>query len=172
MRCTALGDKRRRMTQFLGTHYGKFDAKGRLAVPAPFRSDIEQSGSEQVVFRLSHQRPCIEARTLDVFAELCAAIYRLPHFSEERTDLEETIIAPSIKLRLDSDGRVILPKDMYDELGFKPGDEIAYVGKGDRFEIWLKSEALAAQAAARARAAKNGLTLPAMPRDANPKAVA
>jgi MraZ protein len=39
------------MTQFLGTHIGKVDRKGRISVPAPFRGVLESAGSEEQVAR-------------------------------------------------------------------------------------------------------------------------
>ncbi|MFO0200114.1 MAG: cell division/cell wall cluster transcriptional repressor MraZ, partial [Alphaproteobacteria bacterium] len=34
------------MTQFLGTHIGKLDRKGRISVPAPYRAVLERGGAE------------------------------------------------------------------------------------------------------------------------------
>ena len=37
------------MTQFLGTHLGKLDKKGRISVPASFRAGLERLGTEDIV---------------------------------------------------------------------------------------------------------------------------
>ncbi|WP_203073809.1 division/cell wall cluster transcriptional repressor MraZ [Falsiroseomonas ponticola] len=157
------------MTQFVGTHFGKRDAKGRISVPAPFRAELEAAATNQLVFRVSHQHPCIEARSRAVFQQMLDSILRLDHFSEEREALEAGIVADSMMLRIDGEGRLVLPEDMADEVGLK-GD-LAFLGKGDRFEIWDAAAARAHVAAAKALVRERRLTIAATPLNTNPKSV-
>jgi MraZ protein len=157
------------MTQFLGTHFGKLDSKGRISVPAPFRAELEVAGANQLVFRISHQHPCIEARSRAVFQHMLESILRLEHFSEDRETLEAGIIADSTLLRIDGDGRLVLPAEMAEQIGL--GENIAFLGKGDRFEIWEAEAARAHVAEAKARVREKRLTLAAMPLNTNPRSV-
>ena len=155
------------MTQFVGTHFGKLDRKGRISVPAPFRAELEAATASHLVFRISHQHPCIEARSRAVFQHMLDSILALEHFSEDRDALEAGIIADSSMLRLDGDGRLVLPEEMVAEAGL--GESVAFLGKGDRFEIWDAERAKAHVAEAKARVREKRLTLAATPLNPTPR---
>jgi MraZ protein len=157
------------MTQFVGTHFGKLDRKGRISVPAPFRAELEAAATSHLVFRVGHQNPCIEARSRAVFQHMLDSILSLEHFSEDREALEAGIIADSTMLRLDGDGRLVLPEEMVKEVALD--ENIAFLGKGDRFEIWDAEKARAHVAEAKARVREKRLTLAAMPLNTTPRAV-
>ena len=150
------------MTQFVGTHFGKLDGKGRISVPAEFRAELEAAATNQLVFRTAHQNPCIEVRTRPVFQHMLESILALEHFSEDREALEAGIVADSRILRLDTDGRLVLPRELIDAVDL--GDDVAFLGKGDRFEIWNADAARAHVAEAKRRVLEKRLTLAATPR--------
>ena len=81
------------MTQFLGTHQNRLDAKGRVSVPAPFRAAL-RDGAEAaggIVLRPSFNHPCIEAWPANEFQALAAPLNRLDLFSEEHDDLASKV---------------------------------------------------------------------------------
>jgi MraZ protein len=155
------------MTQFVGTHFGKLDRKGRISVPAPFRAELESAATSHLVFRISHQHPCIEARSRAVFQHMLESILALEHFSEDRETLEAGLIADSTMLRLDGEGRLVLPEGMVEETGLT--ENVAFLGKGDRFEIWEAEAAKKHVADAKARVREKRLTLAAMPLNTTPR---
>jgi MraZ protein len=157
------------MTQFVGTHFGKLDRKGRISVPAQFRAELEAAATSHLVFRTSHEHPCIEARSRPVFQRMLDSVQALPHFSEEREVLETTLIAGSEMLRIDGDGRLILPESMIAEVEL--GDQVAFLGKGDRFEIWNEATARAHVAEAKLRMREKRLTVAASVLPTTPRAV-
>src|ERR1700678_2818669 len=92
-----------RMTHFLGTHQNRLDAKGRVSVPAAFRSALKaldngQEGGGGMVLRPSHKHDCIEAWPLATFKELANPLDRLDLFSEAHDDLASTLYADSYAL--------------------------------------------------------------------------
>lgn len=157
------------MTQFVGTHFGKLDRKGRISVPAPFRAELEAAATNQLVFRISHQHPCIEACSREVFQHMLDSIRRLDRFSEEREALEAGIIADSMTLRVDGEGRLVLPEDMVQEIGLK--EAVAFLGKGERFEIWDALAGRAHVAEAKRMVREMRITLAATPVGAVPRGV-
>jgi MraZ protein len=155
------------MTQFVGTHFGKLDRKGRISVPAPFRAELEAAATSHLVFRISHQHPCIEARSRAVFQKMLDSILALEHFSEDRETLEAGLIADSTMLRVDGDGRLVLPESIVEDS--RLSENIAFLGKGDRFEIWDADAARAHVAEAKARVREKRLTLAAFPLNTTPR---
>lgn len=158
------------MTQFVGTHFGKLDRKGRISVPAAFRAELEAAATNQIVLRNSHTHPCIEVRTKTAFNAMVQGILALAHFSEDREDLEAGIIADSTPLKLDGEGRVVLPEEITSPLSL--GENIAFLGKGERFEIWDADAARRHVAEAKARVLQKRLTLAASPLNTTPGGVA
>ena len=158
------------MTQFVGTHFGKLDRKGRISVPASFRAELEAAGVNQIAFRPSHQYPCIEGRSRPEFDRMCAIIRALPHFSEEREAWESGFIAVSLVLRMDAEGRLVLPEEMISESGL--GENVAFMGKGDRFEIWNAAAAKANTGQGFATLRDRRMSLPAGPLNTTPSGVA
>jgi len=147
------------MVQFVGTQDGKLDSKNRIQVPAGFRAEIDRTGTEQLAFRLSHQRPCIEAVTRPAFDAMLAAIARLPLLSTQRDDLESTLIGETALLRVDGEGRVVLPAELLADANLSTGTPLTLVGKGEKFEIWARDAWKAHVSAARRRLADGGVTL-------------
>ncbi|WP_372623435.1 division/cell wall cluster transcriptional repressor MraZ [Falsiroseomonas sp.] len=158
------------MTQFVGTHFGKLDRKGRISVPAAFRSELEAAGVNQIAFRISHQYPCIEARSRAEFERMVAAIRTLDTYSEEREAWEAGFISVTEMLRYDGEGRLVLPEAMIIAAGLP--EAIAFLGKSDRFEIWEAEAARAHVAEALAQVREKRLRLPALPLNTTPRGMA
>lgn len=156
-----MGATQHAMTTFVGTHFGKLDRKGRISVPAPFRAELEAAGVTQIAFRVSHQLPCIEARSRAEFERIVDSIRRLDSYSEEREAWEAGFISVTEMLRFDSEGRLVLPEAMIAAAALP--EAIAFLGKSDRFEIWEAQAGKAHVAEALAQVREKRLRLPALP---------
>jgi MraZ protein len=154
------------MTQFLGTHIGKLDRKGRISVPAGFRAALERIGSEEIILRPSHILPCIEVYPRPAFERLAAGIERLDVFSEQYEALAAVLYADTYPSQPDGDGRLVLPEPLIAHAGL--GETITVVGNGAHFQIWEPEAAKRRAAEARLRARERGMTLPAAPPAAPP----
>lgn len=147
------------MTQFLGTHKGKLDKKGRISVPAPFRAVLEALGTADIVLFPSFRNPCVEAWPAPAFAALSAGHTRLDVFSDSADNLAAALFATAHPARPDGEGRLVLPEDLIAEAGLT--EAISFVGANQGFQIWDSERALAHIREARARARDFKLTLPA-----------
>ncbi|MBV8523209.1 MAG: division/cell wall cluster transcriptional repressor MraZ [Acetobacteraceae bacterium] len=149
------------MTHFLGTHQNRLDAKGRVSVPAPFRSALKAqatNGSPQIILRPSHIHPCIEAWPADVFHALAGPLDRLDLFSEAHDDLAAALYADAFAVEPDREGRIVLPEPLAEHAGLK--DAVVFMGLGRIFQIWEPSAAERRRAEARERSRARSFTLP------------
>lgn len=122
------------MALFLSTYVNKVDKKGRVSVPAPFRTVLANQHFSGIVAYGSFINPCVEACGMDRIEKLHTQIESLDPFSEERDAFATTILGGSQQLSFDGEGRVMLPDSLITLAGIK---EIAvFVGKGETFEIW------------------------------------
>lgn len=150
------------MTQFMGTHQNKLDAKGRVSVPAPFRAVLKSpdgSNGTHLVLRPSHKHPCIEAWPAAVFEELAGPLSELDLFSEEHDDMAAALYADAYPVETDKEGRIVLPDELVAFAGVN--DAVVFMGMGRTFQIWEPAAAERRRAEARERARERRLTLQA-----------
>lgn len=122
------------MALFLSTFTNKIDKKGRVSIPAPFRSALAGQEFHGIIAYGSFINPCIEACGYDRIAKLSANIETLDPFSEERDAFATTILGGSSQISFDSEGRVMLPESLIADAGLS--EQALFVGKGETFEIW------------------------------------
>ncbi|MCC7260476.1 MAG: division/cell wall cluster transcriptional repressor MraZ [Alphaproteobacteria bacterium] len=122
------------MALFLSTFVNKVDKKGRVSVPASFRTVLSTQHFSGIVAYSSFVNPCIEACGMDRIEKLHESIDALDPFSEERDAFAATILGGSLQLPFDGEGRVMLPELLLGQA--KISDKALFVGKGATFEIW------------------------------------
>lgn len=150
------------MSVFLGTHENRFDAKGRVSIPAGFRSVLksqQKEGDALVILRPSHTLPCIEAWPAVAFARLTEPLDRLDMFSDEHDDLAATIYADAYPMDPDREGRLMLPDFLREHAGLQDVSTAAFMGVGRIFQIWEPEAARLRRAEARQKSRR--VTIPA-----------
>ncbi len=123
------------MSVFTGTHINKIDKKGRVSVPAPFRSALAKEGATGVAVFPSYSFPAIEGCGPGLIEQLAAGAfldYNL--FSPGQAGLATHIFGIIQQLDWDSEGRVLLPQPLAARFGI--GEQAVFVGNGRFFQIW------------------------------------
>lgn len=147
------------MTQFLGTHQNRLDAKGRVSVPAAFRTALRGSdGVAALVLRRSHKHPCIEAWPRSVFDALDAPVERMDLFSDDQEDFATSLYSDAYPVEADKEGRIVLPEDL--KLHAALTDAVTFMGMGRTFQIWEPAAADRRRAVARERTRSRNISLP------------
>lgn len=145
------------MALFLSATVNKVDKKGRVSVPAPFRSAL---GAGVVLFR-SIAHPAIEGWGIDQMENLARGIdQQFNPFSEERDDFAFSILSDSAQFAFDPEGRIVIPDRLLTHA--KITESAAFVGRGTSFQIWEPGmfEALQVEARARAKQVRQVLKFP------------
>lgn len=147
------------MGLFLSTYVNKVDKKGRVSVPAPFRSALAGASggpTELVVFR-SLQAQALDACPIEYLDQLSAALDD-PNTPDDYRDLiETTVFGGSVRLPLDPEGRIIIPDEF---LGFAGVTEaISFVGRRKTFQIWEPESFAAHERSSREQARTNNISL-------------
>jgi MraZ protein len=142
---------------FLSTFLNKLDRKGRVSVPAPFRTALAGQSFAGIVAYRSFKLEAIEGCGYDRIDEMAARVDALPEFSDERDDLAG-IFADAQSLPFDSEGRIVLPENLVGYAALT--DTVAFVGLGRTFQLWEPQRYEQRQAELRERARRHGATLP------------
>ena len=130
------------MTSFLSTFENKVDRKGRVSVPAPFRTALAGESFQGIIaYPSMADRAAIDAFGRSVLEEL-----NRRRFDRTMQDgnfeaallggdsVVDTIMALAHELPFDSEGRIVLPASLAEPAGI--GDRATFVGRGSRFQIW------------------------------------
>lgn len=150
------------MALFLSTFVNKIDKKGRVSVPAQFRTTLtsnqssligESSFSGIVVFR-SLKHPALEGCSVDRMQRMSNSIDGLDLFSDAQDDLVSAIFADSHLLTFDSEGRVSIPEEFLKFANLT--DQVAFVGRGATFQLWAPEVFQKIQNEARDRLKREG----------------
>jgi MraZ protein len=119
---------------FLSTYQNKLDKKGRVSVPASFRSYLSNLGYNGVICYPSFNNRCIEAWPQDRIEKISNAIDSLNPFEEKKDYFATSILSESINLQFDSEGRILLSTKLLKHAKIK--NNILFVGQGKTFQIW------------------------------------
>ena len=119
---------------FLSTYENKLDKKGRVSVPASYRSYLSNLGYNGVICYPSFNNPSIEAWPQDRVEKISNSIDSLNPFEEKRDFFATSILSESINLQFDSEGRISLTTKLLKHAKIK--NSMLFVGQGKTFQIW------------------------------------
>jgi MraZ protein len=120
--------------RFLSQYRHRFDAKGRISLPASYRALTTQPGFEGVFLHPSLDAPALDGGGQGLIDEIQAMLDRMSLYSREREDLATALLSTGEILRLDGEGRMVVPARLREAAQLK--DEAVFVGQGRKFQIW------------------------------------
>ena len=119
---------------FLSSYENKLDKKGRVSVPAIFRSHLSSLGYKGFIAYPSFNHEALEACSEDRIKKLSNTIDSLNPFEEKRDYFATSVLSESVSLQFDSEGRVLITEKLLDHAKIK--NSILFVGLGKTFQIW------------------------------------
>ena len=119
---------------FLSTYENKLDKKGRVSVPASYRSYLSSLGYNGVICYPSFNNQSLEACAQDRIEKISDTIDALNPFEEKRDIFATSVLAESVSLQFDTEGRVLIPPKLLKHTKIK--SLILFVGQGKTFQIW------------------------------------
>ena len=119
---------------FLSSFENKMDKKGRVSVPATFRSYLSSMGYNGFITYPSFNHSALEACSQDRIEKLSNTIDSLNPFEEKRDYFATSVLSESLNLQFDTEGRVSLTKKLLAHAKIR--NEILFVGLGKTFQIW------------------------------------
>ena len=122
---------------FLSSYENKIDKKGRVSVPATFRSHLNSMGYNGFISYPSFNHSALEACSQDRIEKLSNTIDSLNPFEEKRDFFATSILSESINLQFDSEGRISLTTKLLKHAKIK--NSMVFVGQGKTFQIWEPS---------------------------------
>ncbi len=138
---------------FLSCFENKLDKKGRVSVPATFRSHLNSMGYNGFISYPSFSNPALEACSQDRIEKLSNTIDSLNPFDEKRDFFATSVLSESENLQFDTEGRVSFSNKLLKHANIK--SNILFVGQGKTFQIWEPENFEKFKAVARKKAFQN-----------------
>ena len=117
---------------FKGTFEYRIDPKGRLPVPAAFRRVLDKGDRAALVVTLQDQ--CLALYADAEWLRLEQQLLSLPPFAKPTQALVRRLASQAADVRLDVQGRVLLPPILRKAAGLER--DVLVIGVLNRFEVW------------------------------------
>jgi len=119
---------------FRGINAILLDTKGRMAMPARYREQLQQNGTSQLVVTIDTDSPCLLIYSLPEWEVIEQKLQALPSFNRAARRIQRLLIGHATELELDGSGRVLLPPLLREYA--KLDKRVMLVGQGKKFELW------------------------------------
>ena len=103
-------------------------------MPASFRSYLSSMGYNGVICYPSFNNPSIDGCSQNRIEKISDSIDSLNPFEEKRDIFATSVLAESVNLQFDSEGRISIPIKLLDHAKIK--NSMLFVGQGKTFQIW------------------------------------
>ncbi|HEY8933746.1 MAG TPA: division/cell wall cluster transcriptional repressor MraZ [Cyclobacteriaceae bacterium] len=124
------------MTFFTSEYESKLDAKGRLVLPSRIKAQLPEGGGHELVIRRGFEQ-CLILYPMVEFKKVFSKISGLSEFNEEYRKLQRNFFSGTVTVELDSNGRMLIPKNMLTYAGIDK--DMILVGMGNKVELWNPS---------------------------------
>lgn len=122
------------MANFLGSHALNMDAKGRLAIPARVREDLDADCGGRIVLTAHTEERCLLVYPEPQWQEILPKIEALPNFNKMARRAQRLLIGFATPLELDGAGRILVPPTLREYAGLEK--KLLLIGQGKRLELW------------------------------------
>jgi MraZ protein len=137
------------MDRFLSNAVNRIDAKGRVSVPAHFRTVLQKRGYAELYALRALEMPAMDVGGLDLLDRYEQRIALEDPFLQTADDMSFFAHGDGTFLKLDQDGRITVTDFIREHTGIT--GEVAFVGRGTFFQIWEPGRLAAYGQEARAR---------------------
>ncbi|MDI6027996.1 division/cell wall cluster transcriptional repressor MraZ [Corticibacterium sp. UT-5YL-CI-8] len=140
------------MDRFLSNAVNRIDAKGRVSVPAHFRTVVQKRGYSELYALRALEVPALDVGGPDLLDRYEQRIAQEDPLLGLADDISFFCHGDGSFLKVDQDGRITMTDFLREHTGITT--EVAFVGRGHFFQMWEPERLRAHGAAVRARLLK------------------
>ena len=114
------------------------DQKGRLAIPAKYRSHLINNNETKVVITKDPQYPSLKVYPESQWDEISSKLESLQGLDPIVRNLQWTILGNASVIEFDPNSRmlVLIPSELRKYADISDQKQISLIGMGNKFEIW------------------------------------
>lgn len=122
------------MNRYLGHVTNRIDAKGRVSVPAQFRSIIQKAGHSELYALRSLHLPALDVGGPELLTRFDKRLEQEDPFAETADDMSFYLHADGGFLKLDGDGRITVTDFIREHTGVSV--DVTFAGANTHFQMW------------------------------------
>jgi transcriptional regulator MraZ len=119
---------------FRGANSINLDSKGRIAIPAKYRSCITESTASHMIITCDPYDNCLLIFTLEHWAITEADLQSLSNSKPLHRRLKRIMLSHATEVDMDANGRLLIPSVLRDRA--KLQKDVMLVGQGKTFQLW------------------------------------
>ncbi len=119
---------------FRGVNTINLDAKGRMAMPARYRDQLQSHCAGHLVATIDTSSRCLLLYPVHEWEEIQRKIEMLPSFNPTSRRVQRLLIGHATDLQLDNSGRILLPQALREYADLEK--RVALIGQGKKLELW------------------------------------
>ena len=123
---------------FRGLTAINLDGKGRMAMPARYRSKLEKDAGGLLVVTIDTEQPCLLLYPYQQWELIESKLEALSSFNPVTRRIQRLLMGHATELEMDGSGRILLPPLLREYAALERS--IMLVGQGKKFEIWGESQ--------------------------------
>ena len=114
------------------------DAKGRISIPARYRTDFKSQNQNKIVVTKDPQYPSLKLYSGNEWDSISKKLKSLQGLDPIVRNIQWTILGNAYQTDVDINGRMLIrvPNDLQKYAEIEEEKQIALVGMGNKFEIW------------------------------------
>ena len=137
------------MDRFLSSSLNRIDSKGRVSVPAHFRTVVQKRGFAELYALRALEIPAMDVGGPDLLDRYEERIALEDPFLQTADDMSFFVHGDGAFLKIDQDGRITMTDFIREHTGITT--DVAFVGRGLFFQMWEPERLKAHGAAVRQR---------------------
>jgi MraZ protein len=114
------------------------DAKGRMAIPARYRSGLKDLCDGHMILTINCQDRCLWLYTMPAWEEIEAKLTALSSFDAQAVRVKRLLMGHATECDLDGQGRIPVSSALRDYAGLSK--RVVLLGQGNKFEVWDDDE--------------------------------
>ena len=118
----------------IGVYSCKVDSKGRLMIPIQLKRQLSSSLNSSFILKRSVFHSCLELFPMDSWSKVVTDVNKLNRFVKKNNDFIRMFTAGVKMLELDSNGRLLIPKELKQYAGIT--NEVVLSSSGNMVELW------------------------------------
>jgi MraZ protein len=122
------------LQKYTGFHPYKIDPKNRVSIPPQWRP--EPGATLFLQLSKGHGMPVIKVLSEEAFNERVETVKASGLNPAQQSAKLGSLAMLCRTATINEQGKLLVPKDLIDQAGIRPGSEIRLAGRGLHFEIW------------------------------------
>lgn len=119
---------------FRGLSSGQIDSKGRITIPANYRTLMVEESSGSLIVTIDTESRCLLLYPFPAWQIIEEKLESLPSFQPAARRIQRLLMGHATEVELDRQGRILLPNLLRDYAELDK--TVMLVGQGKKIEIW------------------------------------